>query len=289
MDCGANYRKMKLRHCKYTTSSGGCSSINHPEMNQLDCMWNCGFYSNQTQAFLSLLILLSHGIEPNTINYSMGFKRFKKDKNRDIFSDFYKIDFTKKIKLFKKHPLLDENKKQFGLYDFDYYNQIVNKFFNPSDLILDRKRFLLQKYNINPKETISILYRGTDKYTEVRLSSPENYLNVVKQLLQITKLNKVLVQTDQTQVLDYFKSELGDIVVSFDETPSTSGLDAMNTVIENEGKDTMDWMQWFDAALRCVSECSYVINHTGNCGLWMNLYRGSIDNVFQFDEFGQLT
>ena len=93
----------------------------------------------------------------------------------------------------------------------------------------------------------------------------------------------------QTQVLDYFKSELGDMVVSFSETPSTSGKDAMNTVMENEGKDTMDWMQWFDAALRCVAECAYVVNHTGNCGLWMNLYRGNVDNVFQFNEAGQLS
>jgi hypothetical protein len=50
----------------------------------------------------------------------------------------------------------------------------------------------------------------------------------------------------------------------------------------------MDWMQWFDAALRGVSQCAYVVNHTGNCGLWMNLYRGSTQNVFQFNEFGNL-
>lgn len=279
---------MKLRHCKYTASTGGCSSINHPEMNQLDCMWNCGFYSNQTQVFLSLLILLSHGIEPDCINYSMGFKRFKSDKDRDIFPDFYKIDPNKKVKLFKKAGIPDENKKQFGLYEFDYYNQIVNKFFNPSDVVLQRKNYLIEKYNIIPEETISVLYRGTDKYTEVRLAHPTSYLNVVKELLEITKFKKVLVQTDQSQVLDYFKSELGDMVICFDETPHTSGQDAMNTVMENEGKDTMDWMQWFDAALRCVSDCACVVNHTGNCGLWMNLYRGNINNVFQFDENGVL-
>ena len=50
----------------------------------------------------------------------------------------------------------------------------------------------------------------------------------------------------------------------------------------------MDWMQWFDAALRGVSQCAYVVNHTGNCGLWMNLYRGSTQNVFQFNELGNL-
>jgi len=279
---------MKLRHCKYVASTGGCSLLNHPEMNDLYCMWNCGFYSNQTQAFLSTLILLSHGIFPDRIDYSMGFKRFKSDPERDIFPDFYRIDQTKKVTP-KNIILPDENRKQFEIYDFEYYNQVVKRFFNPSGIVADRWQMLTEKYEIDPEKTVSVLYRGTDKCTEVRLAPPEDYLNAVKQILDQTPANRVLVQTDQTQVLDYFKSELGNMVVSFSETPSTSGKDAMNTVMENEGKDTMDWMQWFDAALRCVAECSYVVNHTGNCGLWMNLYRGNVDNVFQFNEAGQLT
>lgn len=280
---------MKLRNCKYTSASGGCSSLNHPEMNQLDCLWNCGFYSNQSQVFLSLLILLGHGIEPEKISYAMGFKRMKKEEDRDIYPDFYKTNFDEKIKLFKRVTLPDENKKQFGLYEFDYYNQIINKFFNPSDLVLERKNYLLEKYNINPQETICVLYRGTDKYTEVRLAHPTSYLNVVRELLQVTQSKKVLVQTDQTQVLTYFKEELGDLVVSFDEIPTTSGQEPMNTVMEKAGADTMDFQQWFDAALRCLADCSYVVNHTGNCALWLNLYRGNVKNVFQFDEFGNLS
>ena len=279
---------MKLRHCKYVASTGGCSLLNHPEMNDLYCMWNCGFYSNQTQAFLSTLILLSHGILPDKIDYSMGFKRFKSDPERDIFPDFYRINPDQEVTP-KNIILPDENRKQFEIYDFEYYNQVVKRFFNPSGVVTDRWQMLTEKYDIDPEKTVSVLYRGTDKGTEVRLASPEAYLDVVKQILDQTPANRVLVQTDQTQVLDYFKSELGNIVVSFSETPSTSGKDAMNTVMENEGKDTMDWMQWFDAALRCVAECAYVVNHTGNCGLWMNLYRGNVDNVFQFNEAGQLS
>ena len=279
---------MKLRHCKYVASTGGCSLLNHSEMNDLYCMWNCGFYSNQTQAFLSTLILLSHGILPDKIDYSMGFKRFKSDPERDIFPDFYRINPDQEVTP-KNIILPDENRKQFEIYDFEYYNQVVKRFFNPSGVVTDRWQMLTEKYDIDPEKTVSVLYRGTDKGTEVRLASPEDYLDVVKQILDQTPANRVLVQTDQTQVLDYFKSELGDMVVSFSETPSTSGKDAMNTVMENEGKDTMDWMQWFDAALRCVAECAYVVNHTGNCGLWMNLYRGNVDNVFQFNEAGQLS
>jgi len=279
---------MKLRHCKYTASTGGCSSINHPEMNQLDCMWNCGFYSNQTQAFLSTLILLSHGIVPDKISYAMGFKRFKADPERDIFPDFYKINPSVPVQLLKTVTLPDENKKQFDLYDFEYYNPVVQRFFGPSDVVSERKNQLLNKYRINPSETISVLYRGTYKYTEVRLGSPQAYLQAVQQVLQQTNAKRVLVQTDQTQVLNFFKQELGDMVVHFEETPTTSGKEAMNTVMENEGNDTMDWMQWFDAALRVVSECAFVVNHTGNCGLWMNLYRGNTTNVFQFDQFGNV-
>ena len=279
---------MKLRHCKYVASTGGCSLLNHPEMNDLYCMWNCGFYSNQTQAFLSTLILLSHGILPDKIDYSMGFKRFKSDPERDIFPDFYRINPDQEVTP-KNIILPDENRKQFSIYDFEYYNQVVKRFFNPSGVVTDRWQMLTEKYDIDPEKTVSVLYRGTDKCTEVRLASPEAYLDAVKQILDQTPANRVLVQTDQTQVLDYFKSELGNMVVSFSETPSTSGNDAMNTVMENEGKDTMDWMQWFDAALRCVAECAYVVNHTGNCGLWMNLYRGNVDNVFQFNEAGQLS
>ena len=279
---------MKLRHCKYVASTGGCSLLNHPEMNDLYCMWNCGFYSNQTQAFLSTLILLSHGILPDKIDYSMGFKRFKSDPERDIFPDFYRINPDQEVTP-KNIILPDENRKQFEIYDFEYYNQVVKRFFNPSGVVTDRWQMLTEKYDIDPEKTVSVLYRGTDKCTEVRLASPEAYLDVVKQILDQTPANRVLVQTDQTQVLDYFKSELGNIVVSFSETPSTSGNNSMIDTMEKDKRDMTDWMQWFDAALRCVAECAYVVNHTGNCGLWMNLYRGNVNNVFQFNEAGQLT
>jgi len=279
---------MKLRHCKYVASTGGCSLLNHPEMNDLYCMWNCGFYSNQTQAFLSTLILLSHGILPDKIDYSMGFKRFKSDPERDIFPDFYRINPDQEVTP-KNIILPDENRKQFEIYDFEYYNQVVKRFFNPSGVVTDRWQMLTEKYDIDPEKTVSVLYRGTDKCTEVRLASPEAYLDAVKQILDQTPANRVLVQTDQTQVLDYFKSELGNMVVSFSETPSTSGNNSMIDTMEKDKRDMTDWMQWFDAALRCVAECAYVVNHTGNCGLWMNLYRGNVNNVFQFNEAGQLT
>ncbi len=78
------------------------------------------------------------------------------------------------------------------------------------------------------------------------------------------------------------------MVVYFEETPTTTNKDSMISNMENSKGDMTDWMQWFDAALRCVSNCAFVVNHTGNCGLWMNLYRGNTINVFQFDQYGNV-
>ncbi len=280
---------MKLQNCKYTSASGGCDLLGHPEMNVLDCLWNCGFYSNQFQVFCSLLILMRHGIVPDKIDYSMGFKHFKKDPNQDIYPLFHQIDEKQPIDLFANIDILDANKFQKNLYNFEVYNQIIKRFFNPSDIINNRKNYLLEKYQIDTSKTISVLYRGTDKGTELKLANPEQYMAVTKSLLSQNSDFKVLLQTDQTQVIHYFHEELKDRLVIFEETPSTTSNRVIWSLMEQNGADSIDWSQWFDAALRCVSDCKYVVNHTGNVGMFMNLYRGNLDGVYQFNENGALS
>jgi len=279
---------MKLLNCKYTSASGGCDLLGHPEMNILECLWNCGFYSNQFQVFSSLLILMRHGIIPDKISYSMGFKHYKKDPNKEIYHDFHKIDLNQNIDLYKEIYLPNANKKQFDLYDFKTYNQIVKRFFNPSDIILERKKILINKYAIDLSKTISVLYRGTDKGSELTLASPTDYLKVVQELLEKNPDFKVLIQTDQTQVIEFFYNILGDKIITFSETPSTTSNRVIWSLMEENENDSIDWSQWFDSALRCVSECKYVINHTGNVAFFANLYRGNVERVYQFNEFGEL-
>ena len=285
---------MKLHNCKYVVAKGttgrfaGCDLLAHPEVNELYCLWNCGFYSNEFQVFNSLLVLLRHGLIPERIDYSLGYRHFKKDPNQDIYLDFHKINEKIDLDLFADIPLPDSNKCQFDLYLFDIYNKIRDRFLNPSDLIVERKNILINKYKFDPQKTISVLYRGTDKATELKLGSPTEYLNVVKNILKDNPNFKVLLQTDQTQVIQYFYDQLGDILITFEETPSTTSNRVIWSLLEQSDKDLVDWSQWFDAALRCVSECKYLVNHTGNVAFFANLYRGNIDGVHQFNENGVL-
>jgi hypothetical protein len=285
---------MKLHNCKYIVAKGttgryaGCDLLAHPEVNELYCLWNCGFYSNEFQVFNSLLILLRHGIVPQRIDYSLGYRHFKKNPNQDIYLDFHKINEKIDLDLFVDIPLPDPNKCQFDLYRFDIYNKIRDRFFNPNDLISERKNILINKYKLEPQKTISVLYRGTDKGTELKLGSPTKYLKIVKNILRDNPNFKVLLQTDQTQVIQYFYEQLGDALVTFEETPSTESNKVIWSLMEHHGKDSIDWSQWFDSALRCVAECKYLVNHTGNVAFFANLYRGNVNKVYQFNENGVL-
>ena len=122
----------------------------------------------------------------------------------------------------------------------------------------------------------------------MKLGSPLEYLKVVKNILKDNPNFKVLLQTDQTQVIQYFYDQLGDILITFEETPSTTSNRVIWSLMEQSDKDSVDWSQWFDAALRCISECKYLVNHTGNVAFFANLYRGNIDGVQQFNENGVL-
>ena len=285
---------MRLHNCKYVVASGttgryaGCDLLAHPELDELYCLWNCGFYSNEFQVFNSLLTLLSHGIIPERIDYSLGFRHFKKDPEQDIYPDFHEINSMVDVELYADVELPDSNKFEPNLYDFHVYNQITDRFFGPSKNVLDKVDVLKSKYSLDPDKTISVLYRGTDKSTELVLAHPQDYLIVTQRLLEKNPDFKVLLQTDQTQVIQMFVEALGDKVVFFEETPSTTSNSVIWNLMEKNGADSIEWSQWFDAALRCVSDCRYMINHTGNVAFFANLYRGSLDGVYQFDELGAI-
>ena len=98
---------MKLHNCKYVLDTGttgryaGCDLLAHPEVNELYCLWNCGFYSCESQVFSSLLTLMKHGIIPERIDYSLGFRHYKKNcLEKDIYPDFHQIDESQNIDLY---------------------------------------------------------------------------------------------------------------------------------------------------------------------------------------------
>ena len=260
---------MKLKSCRF---------VSEPESNRLECISDLHFYRNQLDTFTSLLTLASkHNTYPDGINYRNSFVYYKVETEEDFFTkrfeDLYPSFFrTKKdinIEIPENVFIPDGNKKQFESYDFNSYSQIVDTYFLSSHLILSRKKYLLSKYfkNVKLENTISVSY-----FKDPIHGAPsfENYKNELNNLLDITNSKHIFLQTDDSEAVKFFKRQYGRKVIFLSE------IDVR--------KKKKEFCFWYETALRIASECGYVISGTNIVSMWLNLYRGSTKNVFQFDE-----
>ena len=72
-------------------------------------------------------------------------------------------------------------------------------------------------------ETLGVHYRGTDKYTEVERVDPAIVAIKALEIAQSKGLERVLLCTDEIEVVAAFKSVLGDMLVCFEPHIRVSG------------------------------------------------------------------
>lgn len=264
-----------------------------PVSKVLEYTLDSGFYSNVFQTFNAIIFLLNHGIIPNEIKFSKSCYWYKPSPGQDIYPIFFKpntsiIDLPLNKDLYL--PFTNRIRDTLHYYSFLDYKKIINRYFNPSNLILNFQQQFIEKYNIDYKNTIAIYYRGTDKQREIILASPEKYLKVANKLLNSNSSYKILVQTDQTDVKEYFKKELGDRIITIDEllTTNETTIGCHPIIKSNSTLDETKHAVMLDAIIRCISKCEYVIGGSGAVNVAINLYRGSHHNMYRFDENGEL-
>jgi hypothetical protein len=166
-----------------------------------------------------------------------------------------------------------------GRFDFSILKILRDVYFNLSGDVISKQNFFLNKYSINPENTIGIIYRGTDKIVEVPKVHPSYYL---KSLEAINNLSgyRILVQTDDKQVLEYFKKQKN--CFNIEEMPLTNKDKAMHLLPESEkGISNYDLGINYLAVISILSKCKYVVFDTNNAGLWLCIFRGSLNNTCQ--------
>lgn len=259
----------------------------------LYCGHNGGFFSNCTVTLWNLIELYrKQNLMPSRIDFSRAFSFYRtqaeKNKEVDLYPFFFKTNINDSIKLRKRISKVDHH----GIYkfiDFFSYNLLIKQYFELSESVLKIQNMLKEKYDIEPSRTIAVIYRGTDKHREVKIASPELYLRKAKKLLYYNPTNKVLIQTDDIKVRDLFVDSLGEKCFFFKEMPVTDEATAIHEL--NEEILQMSKMQFAQLLLSVthfLSKSNYIINYTGNMALWICLFRGNSENVFQFDKSGKL-
>lgn len=200
---------------------------------------------------------------------------------KDITFDFFKPYIDRNVSILNNSEILiDRNCYQFTDYNKIDYSRIlpfVDKYFSPSDEILQIQTKLKKTYNILPENTIAVYYRGTDKKNETMIDSFESYYNKTNDILKGSSM-QILIQSDSTDFVVFMKKHFPNAIVIIENDTSTSDKGIHNEKSKEENyKDIKNLFPTF----LILSECKHLICGSSNGSIWMTFYRGNTINVHQ--------
>lgn len=215
----------------------------------------------------------------------------KKEGNIDLsdISDEEKIFFEEKLDTTGWG--LGEDVK---LLNFKITNKIINKFFNPSKLVLECYNKLIESNNIDLNNTIFVWARSTDKSGETKIPSVEKYLKIINSINSSNK--EILLQTDDYRVLSDFKG-CNLNLKTIKEIPISQTLKGFHIEMSETGNDlfrskykiTKDEYLLQMYCLSLIAKNSYKsILYPGNPTTYVPMIKGSFDDCYLFKDNNEL-
>ena len=221
---------------------------------------------------------------PKSVDSSQMFSIYKNNKNRDISYDYfenYNNIKVKKMKIMSElcfNPLI--NTGNYSHIDYEKLNPIIKKYFYPSKRVLEKVNFLKNKYSIITDNCIAVYYRGTDKRKETTIGSFDDFFYGIKKVIDQNQTKSIIIQSDALDFIDFIKKKnLRNTIFISENVCSRTNLG-----IHNEQTPSQNYNQMFNlfATFLILSDCKYIVCNSGNCSLWMMLFRGNNNNTLQF-------
>ena len=256
-----------------------------------------GIYSIFNWIIRKIALLEMNGFPVETLKidyhsqeiYDLLFEKKECELNFSDISNEEKIFFKEKLD-FTGWGLGDDVK----LLNFKITNKIINKFFNPSKLVLECYDNLIESNNIDLNNTIFVWARSTDKCGETKLPSLETYLKIINPINSSDK--EILLQTDDYRVLNSFKG-CGLNLKTIKEIPTSETLrgfhmemcEISNDTFKSKYKITKDEYLLQMYCLSLIAKNSYKsILYPGNPTTYVPMIKGSFDNCYLFKDDNQL-
>jgi len=252
-------------------------------MSGIICTHNGGFFSCCSVKLYEIVNFINmHRREPETVDSSQQFEWYKNtpgDITFVYFEHYQDKDMLKNNRdLIKYHH--DDQFRPFADLDYNHLVPIVAKYFSPSLKIQSLIQKMEQKYSLDYDNLCVLFYRGNDKGRETQLCIYEEYLQYANLILEKNRQISFLIQTDETEFLDFMSRNYPDNSFYFrDEIRHMSRCN--NTVDKVFSNQNYDFSQNYLAITVIMSRCKYIICNSGNCSIWIMFYRGNNDNVYQ--------
>jgi hypothetical protein len=246
---------------------------------------NAGFFSCCSVKLTKLVEFINSNKKiPDSVNSSQQFgwyKNNKNNKNNDITYDYFEhykninIDITYPINYHWEHQFIDYSK-----LDYTHLTPLITKYFSPAENIKEIIKNIEQKYNLIYENICVLFYRGNDKRRETTLCGYDEYVKYANEIISKNPQILFLIQSDETEFIEFITTKFPDRSFYFkDEIRHMKKCN--NTVDLKMCSTNYEFSKKYLAITIIMSKCKYVICGSGNCSIWIMLYRKNSKNVIQ--------
>ena len=208
-----------------------------------------------------------------------------KDNTGDAYSYYFKYDHSQPKITASNYYLNSDTEIQFSNYkliNYGFVNVFIKKYFTLSDQVLKIEQDLINKYNIVLDKIISICYRGGDKKKETNLPSYKEMSNKLQNIYANNLDYKIIIQSDEQEFCDYIQTIYPDNSIVFKEIKKISQNDSSAIQYHTQQGNKVSNAQTFLAIMSIMSKTKTIILNSGNVGMFICLFRGNANNVYQY-------
>lgn len=208
--------------------------------------------------------------------------KLSKDKSKDMYHHFFEIDESIQINFDEEIPYFHPN-IQHEIYleeNLKYLKPFFDRYFKLNKTLREKRDYLIQSYDVDHSKSISVIVRGTDKWTDrggFITVGPTPYLILTENLVRDRPEHKVLLQVEQYSVLAQSQGRFNYIF--FEETEYIHNMEI--PLFSQEHPNKISWAEWYAAALWVHAHSDILITYTGNSALFLYLIRGNTKNLYQ--------
>ena len=248
-----------------------------------------GFFSNCTMRLLDIVLYFNATKRlPMFIDGSRQFELYKSGTGlSDLTTEYFINKLDSEISIYYEKPIYFREQHQYMDYsklDLKGIDLFISKYFTPNQQIIETIQFIENKYNISNigyENICTLFYRGNDKITECELPSYEEIIYNAKEIQSKNPDIKFLIQSDEKEFIEKMIQEFPSNSFYFKDEIRTTNKNNNITVDKINLQTNFLYSQYYLAITHVMSKCKYVVCNTGNCSLWITLFRGNTENVFQ--------
>ena len=241
-------------------------------MNTLKTNGGGGFFSCcSVRLFQIVEYINKYNLDPH-VDSTDQFIEYKpnSEKHNDISQHFF--NFDKNIKI--PYPIkITTSKKElqfsdYKLINFSQVKPVIDKYFYPSDKIINTINFLEKKYNFNYENLLTIYYRSTDKRIETNIPSFKEIINKTTEILEKHPHLQILYVTDDTKTISEMQKKFKNVII-------------INELEDNYKRGYKHAIIFFSCVI-IMSKSNSIITTSGNVSNWMIFYRTHSNNIYQY-------